>query len=105
MVASFFDQLLPVLEVEGSILVELYTHGAECRDRPTSGEVRLPPPSPGYLVSGQDPCRGKRLAVRAESDEPREAHLQGSSRQIHVVEPSKALHPPLCHPYTILSDG
>jgi hypothetical protein len=29
MVASFFDQLLPVLEVEGSILVELYTDGGD----------------------------------------------------------------------------
>src|ERR1700757_3484137 len=37
MVASFFDQLLPVLEIEGSILVELYTDGGTRR----SEEVRL----------------------------------------------------------------
>jgi hypothetical protein len=29
MVFSFFDQLLPVLEVEGSILVELFTDGGD----------------------------------------------------------------------------
>jgi hypothetical protein len=29
MVASFFDQLLPVLEVDGSILIELFTDGGD----------------------------------------------------------------------------
>ena len=29
MVASFFDQLLPVLEIDGSILTELFTDGGD----------------------------------------------------------------------------
>ena len=42
MVASFFDQLLPVLEVEGSILVELYTDGGDAEiGRRLAEEVRL----------------------------------------------------------------
>src|ERR1700745_2218092 len=60
MVASFFDQLLPVLEVEGSILIELYYRWRRRRDPPTSrrGSALTPPTtSPGYLVLGQDPCR------------------------------------------------
>jgi ATP-dependent protease ClpP protease subunit len=42
MVASFFEQLLPVLEVEGSILVELYTDGGDAEiGRRLAEEVRL----------------------------------------------------------------
>ena len=42
MVASFFDQLLPVLEVEGSILVELFTDGGDAEiGRRLAAEVRL----------------------------------------------------------------
>jgi ATP-dependent protease ClpP protease subunit len=42
MVASFFDQLLPVLEVEGSILIELYTDGGDAEiGRRLAEEVRL----------------------------------------------------------------
>jgi ATP-dependent protease ClpP protease subunit len=42
MVASFFDQLTPVLEVEGSILVELYTDGGDAEiGRRLAEEVRL----------------------------------------------------------------
>jgi ATP-dependent protease ClpP protease subunit len=42
MVASFFDQLLPVLEVEGSILVELFTDGGDAEiGRRLAEEVRL----------------------------------------------------------------
>ena len=42
MVASFFDQLLPVLEVEGSILVELFTDGSDAEiGRRLAEEVRL----------------------------------------------------------------
>jgi ATP-dependent Clp protease, protease subunit len=42
MVASFFDQLLPVLDVEGSILVELFTDGGDAEiGRPLAEEVRL----------------------------------------------------------------
>src|ERR1700757_4496183 len=42
MVVSFFDQLLPVLEVEGSILVELYTDGGDAEiGRRLAEEVRL----------------------------------------------------------------
>src|SRR6201993_1248513 len=41
MVASFFDQLLPVLEVEGSILVELFTDGGDAEiGRRLAEEVR-----------------------------------------------------------------
>jgi hypothetical protein len=44
MVASFFDQLLPVLEVEGSILVELFTDGGDAEiGRRLAEEVRLLP--------------------------------------------------------------
>jgi hypothetical protein len=58
MVASFFDQLLPVLEVDGSILIELFTDGGDAEiGRRLAEEMRLLPPGarPGYLVSGQDP--------------------------------------------------
>jgi ATP-dependent Clp protease, protease subunit len=42
MVASFLDQLLPVLEVEGSILVELFTDGGDAEiGRRLAQEVRL----------------------------------------------------------------
>jgi hypothetical protein len=42
MVASFFDQLLPVLAVEGSILVELFTDGGDAEiGRRLAEEVRL----------------------------------------------------------------
>src|SRR5271154_5192788 len=42
MVASFMDQLLPVLEVEGSILVELFTDGGDAEiGRRLAAEVRL----------------------------------------------------------------
>jgi ATP-dependent protease ClpP protease subunit len=42
MVASFFDQLLPVLEVEGSILIELFTDGGDAEiGRRLAQEVRL----------------------------------------------------------------
>lgn len=42
MVASFFDQLLPVLEVEGAILVELFTDGGDAEiGRRLAEEVRL----------------------------------------------------------------
>jgi ATP-dependent protease ClpP protease subunit len=42
MVASFFDQLLPVLEIEGSILLELYTDGGDAEiGRRLAEEVRL----------------------------------------------------------------
>jgi ATP-dependent protease ClpP protease subunit len=42
MVASFFDQLLPVLDVEGSILVELFTDGGDAEiGRRLAEEVRL----------------------------------------------------------------
>jgi ATP-dependent Clp protease, protease subunit len=42
MVASFLDQLLPVLEVEGSILVELFTDGGDAEiGRRLAAEVRL----------------------------------------------------------------
>jgi hypothetical protein len=42
MVASFFDQLLPVLEVDGSILVELYTDGGDAEiGRRLAEKVRL----------------------------------------------------------------
>jgi ATP-dependent protease ClpP protease subunit len=42
MVASFFDQLLPVLEIEGSILVELFTDGGDAEiGRRLAEEVRL----------------------------------------------------------------
>jgi ATP-dependent Clp protease, protease subunit len=42
MVGSFFDQLLPVLEVEGSILVELFTDGGDAEiGRRLAEEVRL----------------------------------------------------------------
>ena len=42
MVASFFDQLLPTLEVEGSILIELFTDGGDAEiGRRLAEEVRL----------------------------------------------------------------
>lgn len=42
MVASFFDQLLPVLEIEGAILVELFTDGGDAEiGRRLAEEVRL----------------------------------------------------------------
>ena len=42
MVASFFDQLLPVLEVEGAILVELFTDGGDAEiGRRLAEEIRL----------------------------------------------------------------
>src|SRR6516225_1355569 len=42
MVASFFDQLLPVLDVEGSVLVELFTDGGDAEiGRRLAEEVRL----------------------------------------------------------------
>jgi ATP-dependent protease ClpP protease subunit len=42
MVASFFDQLLPVLEVDGAILVELFTDGGDAEiGRRLAEEVRL----------------------------------------------------------------
>lgn len=42
MVASFFDQLLPVLDVEGSILIELFTDGGDAEiGRRLAQEVRL----------------------------------------------------------------
>jgi ATP-dependent Clp protease, protease subunit len=42
MVASFLDQLLPVLEVEGSILIELFTDGGDAEiGRRLAEEVRL----------------------------------------------------------------
>jgi ATP-dependent protease ClpP protease subunit len=42
MVASFFEQLLPVLEVEGSILIELYTDGGDAEiGRRLAQEARL----------------------------------------------------------------
>ena len=41
MVASFFDQLFPVLEVEGSILMELFTDGDAEIGRRLAEEVRL----------------------------------------------------------------
>ena len=42
MVASFFDQLLPVSDVEGSILVELFTEGGDAEiGRRLAKEVRL----------------------------------------------------------------
>ena len=42
MVASFFDQLLPVLDVDGSILIELYTDGGDAEiGRHLAQEVRL----------------------------------------------------------------
>jgi ATP-dependent Clp protease protease subunit len=42
MVASFFDQLLPVVDIEGSILVELYTDGGDAEiGRRLAEEVRL----------------------------------------------------------------
>jgi ATP-dependent Clp protease, protease subunit len=42
MVASFFDQLLSVLEIEGSILLELYTDGGDAEiGRRLAEEVRL----------------------------------------------------------------
>ena len=42
MVASFLDQLFPVLEVEGSILVELFTDGDDAEiGRRLAAEVRL----------------------------------------------------------------
>jgi ATP-dependent protease ClpP protease subunit len=42
MVASFFDQLLPVLEVDGSILIELFTDGGDAEiGRRLAEEVRL----------------------------------------------------------------
>ena len=41
MVASFFDQLLPVLEVKGSILVELFTDGGDAEiGRRLAEEIR-----------------------------------------------------------------
>src|SRR5271155_3194545 len=42
MVASFLEQLLPVFEVEGSILVELFTDGGDAEiGRRLAAEVRL----------------------------------------------------------------
>ena len=42
MIASFLDQLLPVLQVEGSILVELFTDGGDAEiGRRLAEEVRL----------------------------------------------------------------
>ena len=42
MVASFFDQLVPVLEVDGSILIELFTDGGDAEiGRRLAEEVRL----------------------------------------------------------------
>src|ERR1700757_1204755 len=42
MVASFLDQLLPVLEIEGSILIELFTDGGDAEiGRRLAEEVRL----------------------------------------------------------------
>src|SRR5437762_14386468 len=42
MVAGFFDQLLPVLEVEGSILIELFTDGGDAEiGRRLAEEIRL----------------------------------------------------------------
>jgi ATP-dependent Clp protease, protease subunit len=42
MVACFFDQLLPVLEVDGSILVELFTDGGDAEiGRRLAEEIRL----------------------------------------------------------------
>jgi ATP-dependent protease ClpP protease subunit len=42
MVASFFDQLLPVLEIDGAILVELFTDGGAAEiGRRLAEEVRL----------------------------------------------------------------
>ena len=42
MVASFFDQLLPVLEIDGAILVELFTDGGDAEiGRRLAEEVRL----------------------------------------------------------------
>src|SRR6201994_3084203 len=42
MVASFFDQLLPVLEIDGSILIELFTDGGDAEiGRRLAEEIRL----------------------------------------------------------------
>jgi ATP-dependent protease ClpP protease subunit len=42
MVSSFFDQLLPVLEIEGAILVEVFTDGGDAEiGRRLAEEVRL----------------------------------------------------------------
>jgi len=42
MVASFFDQLLPVLEIDGSILIELFTDGGDAEiGRRLAEEVRM----------------------------------------------------------------
>jgi ATP-dependent Clp protease protease subunit len=42
MVASFYEQLLPVLEVEGAILVELFTDGGDAEiGRRLAEEIRL----------------------------------------------------------------
>jgi len=42
MVASFFDQLLPVMELDGSILIELFTDGGDAEiGRRLAEEVRL----------------------------------------------------------------
>ena len=42
MVASFFDQLLPVMELDGSILIELFTDGGDAEiGRRLAAEVRL----------------------------------------------------------------
>jgi ATP-dependent protease ClpP protease subunit len=42
MVASFFEQLLPVLDVDGSILIELFTDGGDAEiGRRLAQEVRL----------------------------------------------------------------
>ena len=42
MVASFFDQLLPVLELDGSILIELFTDGGDAEiGRRLAEEVQI----------------------------------------------------------------
>jgi hypothetical protein len=61
MVASFFDQLLPVLEIDGSILTELFTDGGDAEiSRRLAEGVRL------LRVHGRDVwCLGKTLVACA----------------------------------------
>ena len=60
MVVSFFDQLLPVLEVDGAILVELFSDGGDAEiGRRLAEEVRLLHQQHGrdMWFLGRDSCR------------------------------------------------
>jgi ATP-dependent protease ClpP protease subunit len=94
MVASFFEQLLPVLAVEGSILIELFTDGGDAEiGRRLAQEVRLlGEQCSRHLVSRQNPRASAGVTIMGAFPKEKRWLTRDATLLIHGRRMTKDLH-------------